>query len=91
MTLRCAMRFAFPSGRRLAVTIAGVLAAVALASSCSLDAAVSTDDNGRVIGIDALQIRSKALDLALAVILEEAQLVFELRWRPLPGESSFPL
>ena len=91
MTVRCAVRFAFPSRRRLAAIVAGLLAAVALASSCSLDAAVSTDDSGRIVGIDALEIRSEALYLAFAVAIEGAEMVFELRWGPFPGESSFPL
>jgi hypothetical protein len=85
------VRFAIPTRRRLAWTAAGLLAAAALASSCSLDAAVSTDDDGRVIGIDALQLHSTALDLALAVILDDTETVFELRWRSLPGESRFPI
>jgi len=71
------------------MTMAGLLAAAALASSCSLDAAVTTDRSGRVTGIDALQIRSDALDLALAVAIEGREMVLELRWRLLPIESSY--
>jgi hypothetical protein len=40
------------------MTGAGLLAAVTLASSCSLDATVATDTSGRVIGINALRIQS---------------------------------
>ena len=91
MTLRCGVRFPVPTRRRLAISLFGLLVAGALASSCSLDAAVTTDDSGRVIGIDALEIRSEALALAFAVALEGTEMVLELRWRPLPGDSSFPL
>ena len=71
------------------MTVAGLFAAAALASSCSLDAAISTDRSGRVTRIDALQIRSDALDLAFAVAVEGRDMVLELRWRLLPAESSF--
>jgi len=85
------VRFASRTRRRLATTLAGLLVAGALASSCSLDAAVSTDDSGRIIGIDALELRSEALSLAFAVALEGTEMVLELRWRPFPGDSSYPL
>jgi len=81
------VRIAFPTRRRLATTGLGLLAA-ALASSCSLDAAVETDTTGRVIALNALRIRSDALDLALALALEGRQLILELRWRRDPAEIS---
>ena len=65
--------------RRWVRAVIGLLAAAALASSCTLDAAVATDRGGRVVGLRALEVRSGALDLALA--LEGSQLVLELRWR----------
>jgi hypothetical protein len=70
------------------MTVAGLLAAGLLASSCSLDAAVSTDTSGRVTGINTLRIQSSALDLAFALALEGGQLVLELRWRQGPPETS---
>ena len=70
------------------MTLAGLLAAAALASSCSLDAAVSTDRSGRVVAVDALRIRSHVLDLAFAVAVEGREMVLELRWRKLPAEAS---
>jgi len=76
------MAFASSTRRRLAVIVAGLGAAVILGSSCSLDAALATDSSGRVVGIHALQIRSGALDLALALALEGRRLVVELRWQP---------
>ena len=84
------MRLALPTRRRLAMTLAGLLVAAALASSCSLDADVSTDTSGRVTRIDALQIRSHVLDLALAVAVavEGREWMIELRWRPFPEDSS---
>ena len=85
------MRFALPTRRRLLATAAGLLVAAALASSCSLDADVSTDGSGRIVGIDALEIRSGALELAFAVALHGTEMVLELRWRPLPGDTTYPL
>lgn len=85
------MRLAPPTRRRLAALLAGLLAAAALASSCSLDAAVSMDDSGRITGIDAFELRSEVLYLALAVALEGTETVFELRWGPFPGQPSSPL
>jgi len=82
------VRIAFPTRRRLATTGLGLLVAAALASSCSLDAAVETDTTGRVIALNALRIRSDALDLALALALEGRQLILELRWRRDPAEIS---
>jgi hypothetical protein len=82
------VRLALPTRRRFAMTLAGLVVAAGLASSCSLDAAVSTDDSGRVVGIDALRLRSDALALAVVVALVGTEMVLELRWRPLPGESS---
>ena len=68
--------------------LAGLVAAGILASSCSLDAAIATDTSGRVIRIDALQIRSGALDLAVALALEGRRFVFELRWQADPAETT---
>jgi hypothetical protein len=82
------VRIAFPTRRRLLLTGAGLLIAVTLASSCSLDAAVETDTSGRVIGINALRIQSGALDLAFALALEGRQLVLELRWRRDPADTT---
>ena len=82
------VRIASATRRRLGMTLAGLVAAAVLASSCSLDAAVETDLGGRVVGINALRIRSDALDLAVALALEGRQLVLELRWRQEPNEAS---
>jgi hypothetical protein len=76
--------------RRWAKAVIGLLAAAALASSCTLDAAVATDRGGRVVGIRALEVRSGALDVALALALEGSQLVLELRW-PLDHDVAAPL
>jgi hypothetical protein len=85
------VRFASRTRRRLVTLLAGLLVAGALANSCSLDAAVSTDDSGRIVGIDALELRSEVLALALAVAREGSEMVLELRWAPFRVESSFPL
>ena len=67
--------------RRWVTGSVSLLATAALASSCTLDAAVATDRGGRVVGIRALEVRSGALDLAFALALEGSQLVMELRWQ----------
>ena len=82
------MRIALATRRRLVMTVAGLLAAAGLASSCSLDAAVATDTSGRVVGVNALRIQSGALDLAFELALEGRQLVLALRWRHEPAETS---
>jgi hypothetical protein len=82
------VRIAFPTRRRLATIVSGLLAAAVLGSSCSLDAAVETDSVGRVIGINALRVQSGALDLAFALALEGRQLILELRWGRDPAEKS---
>ena len=85
------VRIASPLRRRLAMTASGLVAAVLLASSCSLDAAVETDRSGRVVGIHALEVRSRAFDLALALALDGRDLVLQLRWRPGPADAGIAL
>ena len=74
--------------RRLALTGAGLLAAAFFASSCSFDAAVATDGSGRVVAVHALELRSQALELALALAVEGRELVLQLRWRPVPTDTA---
>lgn len=66
----------------------GLAGAVVLASSCSLDAAVAVDRTGRVVAVDAVQIRSNALDLAMAMALQGCELVLEFRWGELQSRSA---
>jgi hypothetical protein len=73
--------------RRLALLATGLLATVVLASSCSLDAAVATDPSGYVVRVQALELRSSVLDLALALALEGHELVVQLRWRTVPTDA----
>jgi hypothetical protein len=82
------VRIAPKTRRRLALTGTGLLAAVILASSCSFDAAVATDESGQVVGVHAFELRSQALDLALAVAIEGRALVLQLRWRPVPTDTA---
>ena len=65
----------------------GLLATVVLASSCSLDAAVATDPSGRVVRVQALELRTSILDLALALALQGQELVVQLRWRTVPTDA----
>ena len=81
------MRIAPKTRRRLALTASGLVAALLLASSCSFDAKVATDDSGRVVGVHALQLRSGLFDLALALALEGPERVLQLRWRISPTEK----
>ena len=80
------MRIAPKTRRRLALTACGLVAVVLLGSSCSFDAKVETDRSGRVVGVHALQLRSGALDLALALALEGRAFVLQLRWGSSPAE-----
>jgi hypothetical protein len=75
------MGIASVTRRRWVTAAIGLLGAAAVASSCTLDAAVATDGGGRVVGIRTLEVRSGALDMAFALALEGSQLVLELRWR----------
>ena len=70
------------------MTVAGLLVAGILASSCSLDAAIETDTGGRVIGINALRIQSRRARPGLRARARRSQLILELRWRRDPAETS---
>jgi hypothetical protein len=74
--------------RRLSMLATGLAAAVFLASSCTLDAAVAIDRSGLVTRVKALRIQSGVLDLALAMVIPGSRLVLEFRWRRGPAEMA---
>ena len=67
--------------KRLAVIVIGLAGAVALASSCSIDAAVTTDRAGRVLALNAVRVESTLLEFGLVMLVSGRDLVLELTWR----------
>ena len=67
--------------KRLAVLVIGLAGAVALASSCSIDAAVTTDRAGRVLALNAVRVESTLLEFGLVMLVSGRDLVLELTWR----------
>ncbi len=57
--------------------------------SCSMHAALSTDDSGHVVGVSALRVESSFPRLVVAMLVAGGQLALELRWRSL-GERTSP-
>jgi hypothetical protein len=51
-----------------------------LVSSCSLDASVTTDSSGRIVGVTGVRIQSTVRALAVALLLRSSELAVELRW-----------
>ena len=67
--------------KRLAVIVIGLAGAVALASSCSIDAAVTTDRAGRVLALNAVRVESTLREFGLVMLVSGRDLVLELTWR----------
>ncbi|HWK84870.1 MAG TPA: hypothetical protein VNS61_14150 [Caldimonas sp.] len=67
--------------KRLAVLVIGLAGAVALASSCSIDAAVTTDRAGRVLALNAVRVESSLREFGLVMLVSGRDLVLELTWR----------
>jgi hypothetical protein len=67
--------------RRIAVLTIGLAGAVVLASSCSLDAALRTDRDGRVRSVNAVRVQSTLRDFGLAMLVRGREFVLELTWR----------
>jgi hypothetical protein len=66
--------------RRLSVLAIGLTGAVVVASSCSFDAAVTTDRAGLVLAVNAVRIQSTVQELGLAMLVSGRELVVEFRW-----------
>jgi hypothetical protein len=79
LVVRAALSVA-PS-KRLAVIVIGLAGAVALASSCSIDAAVTTDRAGRVLALNAVRVESTLREFGLVMLVSGRDLVLELTWR----------
>ena len=67
--------------KRLAVIVIGLAGAVALASSCSIDAAVTTDRAGRVLALNAVRVESTLREFGLVMLVSGRDLVLERTWR----------
>lgn len=66
--------------KRLADLTLGLASAVVLASSCSIDAAVTTDRAGRVLSLNAVRVQSTVREFGLVMLLSGRDLVLELQW-----------
>jgi len=49
--------------------------------SCSMHAAVTTDETGRVVQVSALRIESSLRRVAVAMLVAGGHVAFEFRWR----------
>ena len=69
--------------------LAGCLGAALLALySCSMQASLTTDDEGRIVELSSVRIESSLSRWALEMLVVGGQLAFELRWnRPSSGET----
>ncbi len=66
---------------RLAILAIGLASAVVLASSCSIDAAMTTNRAGRVLSLNAVRVQSTVREFGLVMLLSGRDLVLELTWR----------
>ena len=66
--------------KRVVVLTVGLASAVVLASSCSIDAAVTTDRAGRVLSLNAVRVQSTVREIGLVMLLSGRDLVLELQW-----------
>lgn len=55
-------------------------AAVVALYSCSMHAAITTDDTGRVVEVSAVRIESSLRRVALAMLVAGGHVAFEYRW-----------
>ena len=73
--------------RRLFIIATCVCAAMLALYSCSMHASMTTDGEGRVVGLSSLRVESSLARLAVAMLVAGGQLAVELRWqRRLPGD-----
>jgi hypothetical protein len=66
--------------RRPVIIASCVGAAVIALYSCSMHAALTTDDSGHVVGLSALRVESSFPRLVVAMLVAGGQLAVELRW-----------
>ena len=75
------MRFADSRfSKRLAVLLIGLAGAAVLASSCSIDAAVTTDRAGHILSLNAVRAQSTVREFGLIMLLSGRDLALELQW-----------
>jgi hypothetical protein len=48
--------------------------------SCSMHAAITTDDSGRVVEVSAVRIESSLRRVAVAMLVAGGHVAFEFRW-----------
>jgi len=71
---------------RRPLLIAACAGAVVLALySCSMHAALTTDDSGHVVAVSSLRVESSFPRLVVAMLVAGGQLAVELRWTRNPA------
>jgi len=66
--------------RRILVLVSCLCAAVLTLYSCSMHAAVTTDNDGQVVGISSLRVESSLARVAVAMLVAGGQFALELGW-----------
>ena len=66
--------------QRPLILAGGVAAALLALYSCSMQASLTTDDEGRVVDVPSLRIGSSLSRWAIEMLIVGGQLAFELRW-----------
>ena len=67
--------------RRNLIIASCVCAAMLALYSCSMRAAMKTDDHGRVVGLSSITFKSSLARIAVAMLVGGGQLALELRWQ----------
>lgn len=74
--------------QRPLILAGGVCAAVIALYSCSIEASVTTDRDGRVVELSSVRIESSLSRLAIEMLVIGGQIAVELRWVERPkGET----
>ena len=66
--------------RRILVLVSCLCTAVLALYSCSMHAAVTTDDDSKIVGISSLRVESSLARMAVAMLVAGGQVALELRW-----------
>jgi hypothetical protein len=64
------------------ILASGVAAALLALYSCSLQASLTTDGEGRIVDVSSLRIESSLSRWTIEMLIVAGQLAFELRWTP---------
>ena len=67
--------------RRILIIASCLCAATLALYSCSMHAEVTTDGQGRVVGVSSIRLESSLARVAVAMLVAGGQLAVELRWQ----------